>query len=35
MKEFFLIFFITIIVSAIWGMILIKQDIDKDDIEFP
>ena len=35
MKEFLLIFFITIIVSAVWGMLLIKQDIEKDDIEFP
>jgi len=32
MKEFFLIFFITIIVSAIWGMLIIKQDIDKDEL---
>lgn len=34
MKDFFLIFFITIIVSAIWGMLIIKQDIDND-TEFP
>jgi len=34
MKEFFLIFFITMIISAVWGMLLIKQDII-DDSEFP